>query len=136
MQRAGDERGGDVSISAEDAVHAAYSLFEWAGVLVIVGGLIVALSRAVRHTFGGQYHDAYTVVRTTFGRSILLGLELLVAADIIRTIAVELTLENLANLAVLIAVRTFLSWSLEVEIDGRWPWQRSTRTQRGMGVDS
>jgi len=72
-----------------------------------------------------EYLEAYLCVRETFGRSILLGLEILVAADLIRTIAVEPTLENLAVLAALIAIRTLLSWSLEVEIDGRWPWQRS-----------
>jgi uncharacterized membrane protein len=64
-------------------------------------------------------------LRATFGRSILLGLEILVAADLIRTIAVEPTLDNLAVLGVLIVLRTFLSFSLEVEIDGRWPWQHS-----------
>jgi uncharacterized membrane protein len=55
---------------------------------------------------------------------VLLGLEILVAADIIRTVTMAPTLSNLAALGLLVAIRTFLSWSLEVEIDGRWPWQR------------
>ncbi len=61
--------------------------------------------------------------RKTLGRSILTGLELLVAADIIRTVAVEPTLESVLVLGLIVIIRTFLSFSLEVEIDGRWPWQ-------------
>jgi len=76
-------------------------------------------------------------VRATFGRSILLGLELLVAGDIIRTVAVDPTLNNLFVLGLLVMIRTFLSWSLEVEIDGRWPWQASaTRSElKGLPPD-
>lgn len=106
-------------------------LFEWAGAAVITGGLVVALVRASRRLVSGKAHDAYAIVRTTFGRSILLGLELLLAADLTRTMAIELTLENLAVLAVLIAVRTFLSWTLEVEIDGHWPWTRPAESLQG-----
>jgi uncharacterized membrane protein len=60
-----------------------------------------------------------------FGRSILLGLEFLVAADIIRTVAVQPSLQNVAVLGLIVLIRTFLSFSLEVEIDGRWPWRRA-----------
>jgi uncharacterized membrane protein len=67
--------------------------------------------------------EAFRIVRTVFGRSILLGLEFLVAADIIRTVAVQPSLENVAVLGLIVLIRTFLSFSLEVEIDGRWPWQ-------------
>jgi uncharacterized membrane protein len=67
--------------------------------------------------------DAYRIVRTVFGRSILLGLEFLVAADIIRTVAVQPSVTNVAVLGLIVLIRTFLSFSLEVEIDGRWPWQ-------------
>ena len=70
-------------------------------------------------------------MRATFGRSVLLGLEVLVAGDIIRTVAVEPTLENLLVLGLLVLIRTFLSWSLEVEIDGRWPWQAASRIEAG-----
>jgi uncharacterized membrane protein len=57
------------------------------------------------------------------GRSLLLGLEFLVAADVVRTVALEPTLSNVAVLGLLVLVRTFLSWTLTVEIEGRWPWQ-------------
>lgn len=71
-------------------------------------------------TTGG---DAYKALRSNLGRSILLGLELLVAADIINTVAVQPTLESIAVLAGIVAIRTFLSFSLELEIEGKWPWQ-------------
>lgn len=115
-----------------DQVKAAMSqisvLFEIAGVVVILAGFFYALWRAyrVREPEGTPY-EAF---RATFGRSVLLGLEILVAADLIRTIAVEPTLENLAVLGALVLIRTFLSWSLEVEIDGRWPWQRAAAARR------
>lgn len=98
--------------------------FEAAGVIVIVAGLFVAVYRAILRIRAGLAAQAYETVRATFGRSVLLGLEVLVAADIIRTVAVDPTLSNLYVLALLVAIRTFLSWSLEVEIEGRWPWQR------------
>jgi uncharacterized membrane protein len=62
--------------------------------------------------------------RTNLGRAILLGLEFLVAADIVHTVAIDPTLDSLAVLAGIVLIRTFLSFSLEVEIEGRWPWQR------------
>lgn len=98
--------------------------FELIGVGVIVLGLFVALVRATPPTVRKEYGRAYEAVRETFGKAVLLGLEILVAADIIRTVAIAPTLSNLAALGLLVAIRTFLSWSLEVEIDGRWPWQR------------
>jgi len=68
----------------------------------------------------GTYYEAYKI---RIGRALLLGLEILVAADIVKTIAVELTLLSVALLAGLVPIRTFLSWTLQLEIDGRWPWQ-------------
>jgi uncharacterized membrane protein len=73
---------------------------------------------------------AYHKYRANLGRGILLGLEFLVAADIIGTVAVDPTLQSLAVLAGIILIRTFLSFSLEVEIEGHWPWQRSRMTQK------
>jgi uncharacterized membrane protein len=78
-----------------------------------------ALSRLVR-----RQGEVYGRFRRFLGRSILLGLELLVAADIIRTVAVTPTLESVGVLACIVLIRTFLSWSLELEITGRWPWQK------------
>jgi uncharacterized membrane protein len=68
--------------------------------------------------------DAYAAYKARMARSLLLGLELLVAADIIRTVALDLTLQSVAALGLLVLVRTFLSWALVVETEGRWPWQQ------------
>lgn len=98
---------------------------EAAGVTVIVLGTLWAIGRFVADLRSrGKGADAYTDLRTSLARGILLGLEFLVAADIIGTVAVEPTLQNLAVLALIVAIRTFLSFSLEVEIEGRWPWQK------------
>ena len=67
--------------------------------------------------------DAYNSYRVRLGRALALGLEVLVAADVIRTVALQPTLGNVAVLGLLVLIRTFLSWSLVVEIEGRWPWQ-------------
>lgn len=69
--------------------------------------------------------DAYRSYRQRIGRAILLGLEVLVAADIIRTVAVSPTFESVGVLAIIVAIRTFLSFTLELELSGRWPWQRA-----------
>ncbi|MFE5672364.1 DUF1622 domain-containing protein [Agromyces sp. NPDC056523] len=93
------------------------------GVLAIVVGVVYAVAdaavRRLRRT--GPVYERF---RRVLGRGILVGLELLVAADIIRTVAVTPTLESVAVLALIVLIRTFLSWSLAVEITGRWPWQR------------
>ena len=95
------------------------------GIATLVLGLVAALVQAARLLAGGRgWEQAYRGVRTVFGRSILLGLEFLVAADIIRTVAVEPSLENVAVLGLIVLIRTFLSFSLEVEIDGSLPWRR------------
>jgi uncharacterized membrane protein len=91
------------------------------GVLVIVLGIAWSTYRFVQHAQSEPRYDAYKI---RIGRSLLLGLEILVAADIVTTIALELTALSLALLAGLVLVRTFLSWTLVLEIEGRWPWQR------------
>ncbi len=95
-----------------------------AGVVIMVIGVLLAGARAV---VSARRHvpDVYRRFRQQLGRSILLGLELLVAADIIRTVAVTPSLSNVLVLALIVAIRTFLSFSLELEITGRWPWQTS-----------
>jgi uncharacterized membrane protein len=94
-----------------------------AGVAVIVVGVawatVVAVVRLVQRGTG-----VYEEYRRLLGRSILLGLEFLVAADIIRTVAIDPTFYNVGVLAVIVIIRTFLSFSLELEITGRWPWQK------------
>jgi uncharacterized membrane protein len=94
-----------------------------AGVLVIVGGILVASARTLFFA-APPILDRYTAYRQNLGRAILLGLELLVAGDIIRTVAVAPTLQNLTVLALIVGIRTFLSFSLELEVSGRWPWQQ------------
>jgi uncharacterized membrane protein len=97
---------------------------EIAGVLLIVGGLVVASGRYVIDSkdAGASRYQRY---RQNLGRAILLGLEVLVAADIIRTVAFTPTMDSVIMLAMIVAIRTFLSWSLALELEGRWPWQRA-----------
>ncbi len=103
--------------------------FELVGVGIVVGGFAASLARGVRLWPTQGASGAYVGIRSTFGRSILLGLEVLVAGDIIRTVALQPTLQNLAVLGFLVLIRTLLAWSLEVEIDGRWPWKRAANEQ-------
>ena len=102
----------------EQAVAALTIVIEIVGVVVIAGGLAWATYYWLRDRGPGRYRR----YRESIGRSLLLGLEILVAADIVHTVAVELTLEGLSSLALLVVIRTFLSWALEVEVEGRWPW--------------
>ena len=76
-----------------------------------------------------EHKSAYLALKGRLGRTMLLGLELLVAADIVRTVALEATLQSVAILGLLVLVRTFLSWALAVEIEGRWPWQAPPEAQ-------
>ena len=102
------------------------------GTAIIVLGAAVALVRfLVRSARGADGGDSVPSFRSDLGRAILLGLEFLVAADIINTVAVEPTLASLAVLGGIVLIRTFLSFSLEVEIEGRWPWQRQPNAERG-----
>jgi uncharacterized membrane protein len=95
------------------------------GVAVIVVGVVIAAGSAVVR-LGRHETDIYRRFRQQLGQTILLGLELLVAADIVRTVAAEPTLTSVAVLAIIVLIRTFLSFSLEVELTGRWPWQKNT----------
>jgi len=95
-----------------------------AGVVVIVGGIGLTVLLTVGRMVRRQSH-VYRRFRQEVGRAILLGLELLVAADIIRTVAISPTLESVAVLSGIVLVRTFLSFSLDVELTGAWPWRRA-----------
>ena len=98
------------------------------GVFIIVVGIIWS----TRYVFGRELVSRYDRYKISIGRSLLLGLEVLVAADIVKTIAIELTFLSLGLLAGLVVVRTFLSWTLTLEIEGRWPWQPGrASTDRG-----
>ena len=105
---------------------------DFAGVAVMVVGAVVSIPLALRGyqpgrlPAGSEPLSVYRSYRQLLGRSILLGLELLVAADIIRTVAVTPTFESVGVLAIIVLIRTFLSFSLELEITGRWPWQKAS----------
>ncbi len=107
------------------------TLIEAAGVTVIViAALVSTISFLHGGVVSGDWQGALRRYRANLGRGILLGLELLVAADIIGTVAVTPSLENLAVLGLIVAIRTFLSFSLEVEIEGRWPWRREEASRQ------
>jgi uncharacterized membrane protein len=114
-------------------------IIEWAalgievlGASVIVAGVLrVAITRGtVRYLYQLDKPGAYESYKHQMGRSLLLGLEFLVAGDVVRTVALEPTLNNVAVLGLLVLIRTFLGWSLAVEIEGRWPWQTVTDKDR------
>ena len=99
--------------------------FEVAGVIVLVVGTLSAFTAYVSSLLRqGSTPTAYHALRQAVGKAILMGLELLVAADIIRTVAIDPTFLTVGVLGLIVLVRTFLSWSLELEIHGKWPWQR------------
>lgn len=106
------------------AVDAVSKTIDGAGVVVVVIGLLVATGGfLVALRSSGTRAPAYRAYRQAVGKAILLGLEFVVAADIIRTVAVEPTFTSVGVLAIVVAVRTFLSFTLDVELQGHWPWQ-------------
>jgi len=119
------------------AIRLVGTAIETFGVFIIVAGIAwCTLHSAFSRLTAGAY-DRY---KTNIGRSLLLGLEVLVAADIVKTVAHELTFMSLGLLAGLVLVRTFLSWTLVLEIEGRWPWQRepspmSARIRAGASLE-
>ena len=103
-------------------------LLELVGVAIIIGGIVLATAAFLREVSRtGNWRSAYPRYRSDIGRGILLGLELLVGADIISTITAPLTFESVGLLAAIVGIRTFLSFSLETEIEGCWPWQRAAK---------
>jgi uncharacterized membrane protein len=116
---------------ATDIAHTVAKIVELFGIAIIATGAFGTLALfAVRFSRGGNRDEAVANFRSSLGRAILLGLEFLVAADIINTVAVTPTLLSVAVLAGIVIIRTFLSFSLEVEIEGRWPWDRRKGEQR------
>jgi uncharacterized membrane protein len=120
------------AMPSEHLIETIRTAIEWAalgiemlGAIIIVAGVLrVAITRGtVRFLMKLDEPGAYESYKHQIGRSLLLGLEFLVAGDVVRTVALEPTLDNVAVLGLLVLVRTFLSWSLTVEIEGRWPWQ-------------
>jgi len=106
--------------------------FETVGVIVMIVGFVLALflaARALARREPGQ--QAFTILRTTLGSSILLGLEVLVAADLVRTITSKPSLEEAAILGMIVLIRTVLSMSIQIEIEGTLPWRRAMLTSGG-----
>jgi uncharacterized membrane protein len=119
-----------VSDGFKNIVDLGTTMFELSGVVIIVGGFLLAAWRAVRIAIGrNDGRLGYEEMKSVFGRTVLLGLEVLVAADIIRTVAVDPTLNNMLVLGMLVLIRTFLSWSLEIELEGMPPWRRWQLTE-------
>jgi uncharacterized membrane protein len=110
------------------AIHTAHNVtrvVELTGIAIIaVGAFATLLLFLYRLASGADRDQAVANLRSSLGRAILLGLEFLVAGDIINTVADQPSLSSVAVLAGIVAIRTFLSFSLETEIEGRWPWQR------------
>ncbi len=116
----------DVHVLIEAAVVA----IELVAVTILTLGVVLALARAgLRRLQGWSWEAVFVQTRLGLGRALLLGLEVLIAADIILTVALELTLPNVAALGVLVLVRTFLSWAIEVETEGHWPWQATDKRE-------
>jgi uncharacterized membrane protein len=106
--------------------------FEVIGAAVLLAGLFLSIGLSIRVLRrSGNGHEAYKVLRQSFGGVILLGLEVLVAADLVRTVAVEPTLDNVVILGLIVLIRTALSFSLEIEIEGVAPWRRASMSGTG-----
>lgn len=116
----------------KDVFEAVVLALELVAVAVIVLGVatVLALSAWSVATRNPPL-DTYRRARHGFGRVLLLGLELLIAADVVATVTIELTFTSVGTLGLLVLVRTFLSWSVQLETEGRWPWERTRRSADG-----
>ena len=112
---------GDLSLAADVA-----EFIEIVAVVIIAIGVAIAMVGGITIRIQQDGDAAFATFRRLMARGLLIGLDLLIAADIIKTVTLDLTLENIAALGLLILIRTFLTWSLIVETDGRWPWQQDT----------
>jgi uncharacterized membrane protein len=114
-----------VMVTIREVIEWASLGIEMLGAAVIIAGVIkVVITRGtVRYLFHLEKPGAYEKYKHQLGKTLLLGLEFLVAGDVVRTVALEPTMNNVGVLGLLVVIRTFLGWSLTVEIEGRWPWQ-------------
>lgn len=101
------------------------TIIEIAGVLVIGVGVLAAALVSLRTRLADREAEIYVAFRREMSRWLLLGLELLIAADVIKTVTLDLNIESVLSLGILVLVRTFLAWSITMENEGRWPWQRT-----------
>ena len=102
---------------------------EAAAALLLLTGLTLSTVRYLLDYFSADRLGAYNVYRRSLGRTLLLSLEFLIAADILETVTIDRTMASVGLLAILVVVRTFLSFALELELTGRWPWQASEGTE-------
>ena len=118
---------GDLAMVVRPWLEPVAFVLEIVGIAVIVLSVIGASLRYVRDRWYRLADSAYEAYRSNLGRGILLGLEILIGADIIATITAPLTWESVGLLGVIVLIRTFLSFSLECELEGEWPWKRRQR---------
>ncbi|MFI5261742.1 MAG: DUF1622 domain-containing protein [Candidatus Limnocylindrales bacterium] len=111
-------------MQSRDVFEVVAQAVETVGVFILAFGSLAAFVPFLRAAAAGDPRSAYRPLRNDLGRAILLGLEILIVADIVQTITVDLTLLNAATLGVIVLVRTFLSFSLEIELEGVPPWRR------------
>lgn len=98
------------------------------GILAVGTGWVLTRT-AVHRVMRRPWDEVFPETREGLGRVLLLGLEVLIAADIIQTVALDLTLQSVGALGIIVLIRTFLSWAIEVETEGHWPWQRAQQAR-------
>ena len=119
---------GDFEHTIIQFVEIAALIIELLAVAIIVSAVLVGMWRYLRHTLSSRtlVDQRFNEYRMVLARALLLGLEILVAADIVKTVVLEPTLQSVGVLGLLVVIRIFLGWSLIVEMEGRWPWQGKT----------
>ena len=112
-------------------------IIEILAVSIIVMAVLGGMAQYLQHLFVSHklIDERFQLYKLTLGRALLLGLEILVAADIIKTVALETTMQSVVTLGILVLIRIFLGWSLIVEMDGRWPWQGSKQAKPAQSDD-
>jgi uncharacterized membrane protein len=130
-----DGPGGRTMEQFREWIELAAQGIEILAVAIMASFILIGTARWVFHSTK-KIIGAYERYRRVLGKTLLVGLELLVAADIIRTVALDLTMLNIALLGGLVVVRTFLGWTLTVEVEGRWPWQKEKESGTGMGEET
>jgi uncharacterized membrane protein len=111
---------GDFVVAREVA-----EIIEVVAIAIIVLGVVVSLTAGLIQWLGDDADKAFGTFKRYIARGLLIGLDLLIAADVIKTVTLEGTLESALVLGLLVLIRTFLSWTLVLEVEGRWPWQRA-----------
>jgi uncharacterized membrane protein len=109
-------------------------ILDGAGVFIVAVGSFLAVGRFLLRR-GRVFEETYRLLREDVGRAILLGLEFLIAGDIIRSVVVDPTVLNIVTLGLIVLIRTFLSMTLQLEVEGRWPWQHRREGRNGGSRD-